>query len=120
MNKIKPEFKPGKNIAMKVPAFEFDNTVKFYKDILGYEIIKEEPTSVSFNYGGKTLWVDKVETISQSEIWLEIVAEDIKAVSEYFEEQGISRCDYIEKLPDGFNGFWIAAPGNVIHLVSEK
>ena len=39
-NKSKPIFKPGKNIAMKVPAFDYDVTVNFYKDILGYKIIE--------------------------------------------------------------------------------
>ena len=118
-NKLRPEFQPGNNIAMKVPAFEFDKTVSFYKDILGYAIVKEDELSVAFDYDGKTLWIDKVEAVSQAEIWLEIITDNVEAAAEYFEAKGIHRCDYIEKLPDGFNGFWIAAPGNVVHLVSN-
>ncbi|MGD8293677.1 MAG: VOC family protein [Desulfobacterales bacterium] len=34
---MKPKFSPGKNIAMKVPTHEYDNTVAFYRDILGFE-----------------------------------------------------------------------------------
>ena len=40
---MKPKFKPGKNIAIKVPVHEFDKTVAFYRDILGFEEI--EPSS---------------------------------------------------------------------------
>jgi hypothetical protein len=34
---MKPNLRPGKNIAMKVPGYEFNSTVVFYKDILGFE-----------------------------------------------------------------------------------
>ncbi|MEE9337805.1 MAG: hypothetical protein V3U87_06970 [Methylococcaceae bacterium] len=34
---MKPKFTSGKNIAMKVPVHEFDRTVVFYRDILGFE-----------------------------------------------------------------------------------
>lgn len=119
-NITKPTFKPGKNIAMKVPAFDFHKTVAFYKDILGYQIVEEDGSSLAFDYDGKNLWIDKVETMSQTEIWLEIIADDIEAASKYFDTKNINRCDSIEKLPNNFNGFWIAAPGNVVHLVSKE
>ena len=34
-----PTFTPGKNLAMKVPIHEFEDTVAFHRDILGFEEI---------------------------------------------------------------------------------
>ena len=120
---MKPKFTPGKNIAMKVPLHEFDSTVSFYREILGFEVIDarstEETKSVKFRFGDKILWIDKLSGISQAEIWLEIVTDDIEAASKYFEENQCIRRDEIEPLPPGFNGFWLANPSNIIHLVNE-
>ncbi len=120
---MKPKFHPGKNIAMKVPAHEFENTVAFYRDILGFEQIKkaspDELESVVFKFGHKKLWVDKESGISQAEMWLEVVTEDIAAASEYLARHNCVRRDEIESLPEGFKGFWIANPANIIHLINE-
>ena len=119
---MKPQFEPGKNLAMKVPAHEFEKTVVFYRDILGFEEIKESQTansdSVRFMFGDKILWIDRVATLSQAELWLEIVTDDIHAASEYLASQGCVRRDEIEPLPQNFNGFWLANPANIIHLIS--
>jgi catechol 2,3-dioxygenase-like lactoylglutathione lyase family enzyme len=120
---MKPKFTSGKNIAMKVPVHEFDETVAFYRDILGFEesdaSSPDEIESVTFKFGDKNLWIDKINGISQAEIWLEVVAEDIEAASKYLEERNCIRRDEIEPLPEGFKGFWIANPANIIHLVNE-
>jgi predicted enzyme related to lactoylglutathione lyase len=120
---MKPKFIPGKNIAMKVPVHEFDRTVAFYRNILGFKEI-ESPSqdnieAVTFKFGDKNLWIDKITGISQAEVWLEVVTEDIEAASNYFEENNCIRRDEIEPLPEGFTGFWIANPANIIHLVTE-
>ena len=120
---MSPKFTPGKNIAMKVPLHEFDSTVTFYRDILGFEEIDahltDETESVIFKFGDKNLWIDKLAGINQAEIWLEIVTDDIEAASEYFEKSQCIRRDEIEPLPPGFKGFWLANPSNIIHLVNE-
>jgi catechol 2,3-dioxygenase-like lactoylglutathione lyase family enzyme len=114
---------PGKNIAMKVPVHEFDSTVVFYRDILGFEEIDasspDEVESVTFKFGDKNLWIDKIEGLSQAEIWLEVVTKDIEKASKYLEENHCIRRDEIEPLPEGFKGFWLANPANIIHLVNE-
>lgn len=119
---MKPNFTPGKNIAMKVPTHEFDSTVAFYRGILGFEEIDEsacnDMDTVTFKFGDKNLWIDKTAGISQAEIWLEVVTEDVDAASNYFENQGCVRRDEIEPLPDGFKGFWISSPSNIIHLIT--
>ena len=30
---------------------------------------------------------------------------------------GVARCDAIEPLPQGFDGFWISSPAGIIHLI---
>lgn len=115
----RPAFRPGKNIAMKMPPAEYDRMVGFYRDVLGFEVIGTHPHSTVFRFGDKRLWVDRVATLSQGEVWLEVQAEDVTAAAAWFAGQGVARRDEIEPLPDGFDGFWIAAPGGMIHLVSR-
>jgi len=119
---MKPKFRPGKNIAMKVPAHEYDRTVAFYRDVLGFKLMDEAPSgemeSVAFEFGDKNLWIDRVPSLSQAEIWLEVVTDDIEAASIYLENTPCIRRDEIEPLPKNFKGFWIAGPANIIHLVS--
>jgi len=120
---MKPAFEAGQNIAMKVPVHEYDQTVAFYKDILGFEVIEpsssNESASTTFKFGDKVLWIDKKPNISHAEIWLEVVTDNYEAASAYFEKQGCIRRDEIESLPDGFNGFWLSSPANIIHLISQ-
>ena len=60
---MKPKFTPGKNIAIKVPVHEFDSTLAFYRDLLGFEEIDDSPgnssESVAFKFGDKILWIEK-------------------------------------------------------------
>lgn len=114
-------FSPGKNIAIKVPAHEFERNVSFYRDVLGFECLEElseESTSVVFQFGDKRLWIDRVETLSQAEVWLEVVAKDEEAAKEYLRASGCAFMEGIELLPEGFKGFWIANPSNIVHLVA--
>jgi len=119
---MQPKFTPGKNIAMKVPAHEYKNTVSFYRDILGLEAVNNDSDqnieSSTFKFGDKTLWIDKVSGISQAEIWLEILTDDLDTASVYFQANHCVRRDEIEPLPEGFSGFWISNPANIIHLVT--
>ena len=107
---------------MKVSPELFDNTVQFYQTILGLPPAHlENPhtgNSVVFDFEGKNLWIDQREGVTQSEIWLEIVADDIEAADIYLSEMGCDRCDEVEPLPNGFKGFWVRGPGSVIHLIN--
>ena len=119
---MKPTFKPGKNIAMKVPTHEWEQTVAFYGDILGLTPIAgdgaDEPESARFQFGDKILWIDRVDALSQAEIWLEVVADKIDEATVYLEQKGCQRRDEIESLPDDVDGFWVSSPSNIIHLVT--
>lgn len=116
------KFEPGKNIAMKIPVHEYETTVRFYRDILRFKEITGSRANDTprFEFGDKVLWLDRMPGLSQSELWLEVVANDIAEASEYLKEQGCHRRDEIEPLPDGFKAFWISSPSNIIHLVSSS
>ena len=121
---MKPNFKPGDNIAIKVPPHQFDATVAFYRDVLGLEQLdqsyQDQYENVAFKFGDKNLWIDKISTTSQAEIWLEIKADDIEHAAEYFQNHNAVRRDEIEPLPENFKGFWIASPSDIIHLITEE
>ena len=109
-------FYPGNNIAIKVPSHEFAKTVEFYRDILCLTLIEDD--GIVFDFQGKKLWIDCVNSLSQAEIWLEIRTDDVKAAKTYLSGKGVTFRDDIENLPEDFNGFWIAGPSNIIHLVN--
>lgn len=58
--------------------------------------------------------------MSQAELWLEVVTDDIGAAAEDLERAGVVRCDEIEPLGEGFQAFWISSPASIIHLVCKK
>ncbi len=121
---MKPKFEPGNNIAIKVPPHQFEATVSFYRNILGLPQVdqpdNEQYERVAFNFGGKKLWIDKINALSQAEIWLEIKTDNIEQAADHLGKFNVTRRDEIETLPDNFNGFWIANPSNIIHLVSKQ
>lgn len=121
---MKPEFKPGKNIAMKVPCHEYEKTVAFYEEVLGLERKEENliegTNSVVFRFGDKDLWIDKVAEISQAEVWLEINTGNVEKAQKYLKEKGCTFRNEIEVLPSTIKGFWLSNPSNIIHLVVES
>ena len=118
---MKPAFRPGTNIAMKVPMHEFDKTVAFYRDVLGFEQKQASSPdrfdSVVFDFGGKNLWIDSIAGLSQAEIWLEVETDDTEQAGAYLADMGCVRRDEVEPLPPDFRGFWICNPANIIHLI---
>ena len=47
----KPDFRAGQNIAMKVPAHEFDATVDFYRNVIGLQQLQSSESSIAFHFG---------------------------------------------------------------------
>jgi catechol 2,3-dioxygenase-like lactoylglutathione lyase family enzyme len=112
-----PTFTPGRNIALKVPPHAYEATIRFYRDVLRLQPIENHPPNVGFEFGGKQLWVDRVASLSQAEVWLEILTDEVSAAAAYLEAAGVVRCDAIEPLPEGHQGFWIADPASIVlHL----
>lgn len=122
-NPATPSYSGGRNIAMKVPPHQWEETVRFYRDVLGLRTIDHAPTtppSVCFEFGANRLWIDCVTGMSQAELWLEIVTDDAAAAAEHLEAASVVRYDEIEPLPEGFPGFWISNPASIIHIVATQ
>lgn len=112
-------FQAGRNIAMKVPPHQFEATVSFYKDLIGLPHLSSDEHSESFAFGTMRLWIDRVPSLSQAEIWLDIQCNDTVKASQRLAVPGVVRCDDIEPLPDGLDGFWITNPAGIVHLVED-
>ncbi len=48
---------------MKEPAFRYSETVAFYRDTVGLELIETGPDTTRFVFGALTLWLDPAGTI---------------------------------------------------------
>lgn len=102
---------------MKVPAHQYDATVCFYRDVLGFRELTEFAPDTVFEFGPNRLWIDRVPHLSQAEVWLEVLTDDLSAAAAHLAGAGVVRCDEIEPLPDGLQAFWISNPAAIIHLV---
>lgn len=112
-------FRGGRNIALKPPAHQYQASVAFYRDVLGLEPLASHEQSEAFAFGSLVLWIDRMERLSQAEVWLEVVTGDVAAAEAWLEGAGVDRVDAVEPLPDGFRGFWIVNPAGLVHLVAH-
>lgn len=115
-----PSFSAGKNIAMKLPERSYAQTVGFYRDVLGFDLLEQNEDGVVFAFGKMRLNLDRVPHQSQTDIWLEVCTDDTAAARQHLTKNGVTICDEVEALPPGFDGFWIAAPSDTIHLIDAK
>ncbi|MBH61653.1 MAG: hypothetical protein CL569_04235 [Alphaproteobacteria bacterium] len=112
------DFRAGQNIAMKVPAHELDETVRFYRDVVGLEQLQSTESSIAFHFGRIRLWIDRCPQLSRAEVWLQMVVESPGPAEDYLKSHDVVRCDDIGPLPDGFDGYWIMNPAGSVHLVT--
>ncbi len=112
-------YRGGSNVAMKLPPHHFESTVRFYRDTLGLTVT-DRGESKLVEFGPIRLWLDRCPYLSQTELWLEVVASNSSDAAKHLGEAKVVRCDPIEKLPDGFRGFWITSPADIVHLISES
>lgn len=116
-------FAGGRNIAMKVPPHLWDATVAFYRDVLGLAVVEHAPTvppSVCFAFGVNQLWIDRVDAMSQAELWLELTTSDAPSAAAHLAASGVVRRDEIERLPEGSESFWVQNPASIIHIVRPR
>jgi hypothetical protein len=120
-----PHFTGGINIAMKIPRAQYAATVRFYRNVLGLKLRKEQPgsktisRSYSCRFGPNRLWLDRVDNYAQSSVWLELRTPKVKTSVTYLKKHGVTTCDEVEPLPAGFAGHWISNPAGIVHLVCE-
>lgn len=110
-------FRPGRNIAMKVPQRDYDATVRFYVETLGFDVIEQDADGTIIAFGDVRLNIDRVPGQSQTDVWFQVQTDDTGKARSVLASNGVTFCDEVEALPDGFDGFWIAAPNGVVHLV---
>ena len=115
-----PHFRGGTDIAMKLPLHHYQKTVSFYKDVLRLPLLTENDTGCSFEFGKIHLHLDLVPSLSQAEVWLEVATDDTTLAAEYLSAQRVTRRDEVEPLPEGFDGFWVCNPADIIHLVVDE
>ena len=113
------QFTAGRNIALKLPERLYQETVAFYTDVLGLEKIHESDEGTILDFGNIRLNLDRVAHQSQTDIWFEIETPDTQEAAAQLAKHGVSRCDEVEELPTGFDGFWVASPSGTIHLISK-
>lgn len=108
---------PGENIAIKVPQFKFEETVLFYEQTIGLKRKETIEWYVAFEFGSITLWIDRMETYAQSDVWLELYTQDLDTASAYLKEKQVPRRDEVEKQE---NGFWVSDPAGTILRVGKS
>ncbi|AHG18656.1 hypothetical protein Z042_02825 [Chania multitudinisentens RB-25] len=113
------EIKGGIDIAIKVPAHEYQQTLVFYRNTIGLKEITDKPPAIGFELGPNRLWIDEAPGLSQAEVWLELFTPDFGLAAQHIKECGITRCDTVEPLPEGFKGGWLMSPCNIVHMLRE-
>lgn len=105
--------RPGRNIAIKVPLYKYDETVAFYRDRVGLTVTRTMENSVGFAFGEMTLWIDRVPHQSQSDVWLEMFSNE---PTEALAGLGSPQRDELEPL-DSVTGHWTSDPAGTVLLV---
>lgn len=113
------QIRGGINIAMKVPPHQYDETVRFYRDVIGLKPFDAKAPAVGFELGPNRLWIDEAPSASHAEVWLELFTDNFEAAAKHLADNSIVRRDEIEDLGEGFRGGWITNPANIIHMVRE-
>lgn len=108
--------RPGQNIAIKVPAYRYDETVAFYRDRVGLDVTRTMENSVGFRFGEMTLWIDRVLHQSQVDVWLELFSDEPTAA---LAQLGGPQRDKLEPL-DGVTGHWTSDPAGTVLLVRKE
>ncbi|MEM6464766.1 MAG: hypothetical protein AAF724_22940 [Pseudomonadota bacterium] len=108
--------KPGKNIAIKVPLFRWEEAVAYYRDKVWLAVRKQLADSIGFAFGDMTLWIDRVKTQSQVDVWLELFTDDPE---NSLSSLGSPKRDEIEPL-NGVDGHWTSDPAGVVLLLRKE
>ncbi|WP_017541317.1 VOC family protein [Nocardiopsis halophila] len=121
-------FEGGVNIAMKIPKADYEDTVRFYRDTLGLPVTDHPATGApsvartcSVEFGPVTLWLDRVDAYSRSDLWLELRTSDVPAAAAHLAGAGTPTCDEVEPFEDtDAQAHWIRNPAGVVHLLNGR
>ncbi|MDD9741360.1 hypothetical protein PVW47_16375 [Marinovum sp. SP66] len=107
---------PGKNLAIKVPLHRWSETVAFYRDKVGLTVTRELDTSIGFEFGNMTLWIDRVPQQSQTDVWIELFDDDPDAA---LSRLGSPSRDELEPLTNVV-GHWTSDPAGTVILLRRE
>lgn len=116
------QFSGGTNIALKIPKYKYEETVHYYKEILGLQVKEELITNPTVSrthsvvFGPNTLWLDCVDNYTQPEIWLEINTQDVPGATSYLAQKGVTTKDEFEKIPN--DKHWVTDPAGTVMILS--
>nr|CEL22935.1 hypothetical protein [Kibdelosporangium sp. MJ126-NF4] len=110
---------------MKLPKAQYEQTVAFYRDVLGMDVMDESdvdvaagvPQSASVQFGPVKLWFDRVDNYSRAELWLELFTDDVDDATRHLAAHSVVPQDELESLPPGMTAHWITNPVGVPHIV---
>lgn len=108
--------RPGRNIAIKVPLYRYEETVAFYRDRVGLAVTRMMENSTGFGFGELTLWIDRVPHQSQRDVWLELFSDDPAEALVRLESP---QRDELEPL-DSVTGHWTRDPAGTVLLVRKE
>ncbi|MEM7778560.1 MAG: hypothetical protein AAF732_23530, partial [Pseudomonadota bacterium] len=80
---------------------------------VGLPVTRTEANTVAFAFGDVTLWIDRIATQSQTDIWLELIADDPDGA---LADLGTPKRNELEPL-DGVTGHWTSDPAGTVLLV---
>jgi len=118
------KFEAGINIAIKIPKDKYEETVKFYRDVLKLEVEEkpiDNPTvsrTHEVKFGNNIVWLDCVDNYTHSETWLQLTAPDVEEATNYLKSNGVETCDELEELPE--NMHWIMDPAGTVFNLQER
>lgn len=119
-----PTFRGGVNIAMKIPAAHYDDTLAFYRDTLGLDVETEPDApgeqvsrTARVQFGPCTLWLDQVDSTAHHDLWLELNTDDLDAATRHLAAHGAPTRDELEPLPP--RAHWVCNPAGVPHILRE-
>lgn len=110
-------FSGGQNIALRIPPQSFDDRLRFCRGPLWLWQLNDFLPSRVVEFESVPLWPDPVETITQTDVCLALRTPDTKNATAHPERSNMARCDAVESLPEGFDGFRISGPGNIVQPV---
>ncbi|GIG68730.1 VOC family protein [Phytomonospora endophytica] len=123
----KPAYTAGLNIAMKIPKADYEATVAFYRDTLGFDV-KEDDVSYAptvsrthaVSFGPNTLWLDCVDNYASPDLWLQLHTDDLDAATGQLADIGVHPCDEVEPFDSTeTRTHWIKNPAGIVHLLAE-
>jgi hypothetical protein len=120
---MEEKFEGGINIAIKIPKNKYEETVRFYREILKLEVNEkpiDNPTvsrTHEVKFGPNIVWLDCVDNYTHSETWLDLRTNDVDRATRYLRSHGIEPCDELEKIPEAMH--WIQDPAGTVFILRK-